>query len=61
MTLELHLGVKMSCMKNLVLSGPVIDVVDPDTILTSSCVIKVSYYNRNQYEKRDVESSRCNT
>ena len=32
----------MSCMKNLVLSEPVVDIVDPDTTLTSNCVIKVS-------------------
>ena len=36
------LGVKMSCMKNLVLSEPVVDIVDPNTALTSNCVIKVS-------------------
>lgn len=35
-------GVKMSCMKNLVLSEPVVDIVDPKTIVTSNCVVKVS-------------------
>ena len=34
-------GVKMSCMKNLVLSEPVVDIVDPNTTLTSNCVVKI--------------------
>ena len=32
----------MSCMKRLVLSEPVVDIVDPNTALTNNCVIKVS-------------------
>jgi hypothetical protein len=32
----------MSCMKNLVVSEPVVDIVDPTTALTNNCVIKVS-------------------
>ena len=34
----------MSCMKNLVLSEPTVDIVDPNTILTSSFVIKVGIF-----------------
>ena len=34
----------MSCMKNLVLSEPTVDIVDPNTILTSSFVIKVGTF-----------------
>ena len=42
--LHLCVGVKMSCMKNLVLSEPVVDIVDPNTTLTGNCVVKVSTY-----------------
>ena len=41
------LGVKMSCMKRLVLSEPAVDVVGPNTILTSNCAIKVSSFIRS--------------
>ncbi|XP_028399544.1 protein arginine N-methyltransferase 3-like [Dendronephthya gigantea] len=49
-------GVKMSCMKNLVLSEPVVDIVDPNTIVTSNCVLKEINVNKVTTESLDFKS-----
>ena len=35
-------GFKMSCMKSCVLEESSVDYVDPDTVMTKPCMIKVS-------------------
>uniref|UniRef100_A0A673JEI0 type I protein arginine methyltransferase n=1 Tax=Sinocyclocheilus rhinocerous TaxID=307959 RepID=A0A673JEI0_9TELE len=51
-------GFDMTCIRNVAMMEPLVDIVDPKQVVTNSCLIKVRVYDLYVYDKKSTEAAK---
>lgn len=53
-------GFDMTCIRNVAMKEPLVDIVDPKQVVTNSCLVKVSIIKYGSWFMADLSQSLAN-